>query len=125
MTPLLAILTIIYIFSAIGLAIFSGAIFVLIILWIIHRNHKPTLPDVSDADLPPVLIQLPIYNEKFVVRQLLEAMIALDYPKDRLHIQILDDSTDDTASIIADLVHYYQRLGWKMTHVRRPQRTEY
>lgn len=125
MTPLLAILTIIYIISAIGLAIFSGAIFVLIILWIIHRNHKPTLPDVSDADLPPVLIQLPTYNEKFVVRQLLEAMIALDYPKDRLHIQILDDSTDDTASIIADLVHHYQRLGWKMTHVRRPQRTEY
>jgi cellulose synthase/poly-beta-1,6-N-acetylglucosamine synthase-like glycosyltransferase len=125
MTPLLAILTIIYIISAIGLAIFSASIFVLILLWFIHRNHKPVLPHISDDDLPPVLIQLPIYNEKFVVRQLLQAMIALDYPKDRLYIQILDDSTDDTVNIIADLARHYQRLGWQMTHVRRPQRVEY
>jgi len=50
-------------------------------------------------DLPQVTVQLPIYNERYVIRRLLEAVCALDYPRDRLEIQLLDDSTDDTAEI--------------------------
>jgi len=125
MTPLLSLLTLIYIISAIGLATFSGAIFILLFLWIIHRNHKPVLPYVAESDLPPVLIQLPIYNEQYVVPRLLEAMTHLDYPKDRLRIQVLDDSTDETVKIVADLVNHYQQNGWQMTQVRRPIRSEF
>ncbi len=125
MTPLLSLLTLIYIISAIGLAVFSGAIFILLILWIIYRHQKPILPDVADSDLPPVLIQLPIYNEQYVIPRLLKAMTQLDYPKDRLRIQVLDDSTDETIGIVADLVARYTREGWLMTHVRRPIRSEF
>lgn len=125
MTPLLSLLTIIYIISAVGLAIFSGAIFILLTLWMIHRNQKPNLPLVEDSALPPVLIQLPIYNEQYVIPRLLEAMTQLDYPKDRLQIQVLDDSTDETVKIVSDLVTHYVREGWQMTHVRRPIRSEF
>jgi glycosyltransferase involved in cell wall biosynthesis len=125
MTPLLSFLTILYLISAIALAIFSGAIAILLILWAIHRKNAPILPHIAEADLPPVLIQLPIYNEQFVIGRLLEAMIHLDYPKDRLHIQILDDSTDETVAIVADFVCAYQRDGWLIEHVCRPNRTEY
>jgi len=125
MTPLLSLLTLIYLISAFGLAIFSGAIFILLTLWVIHRKNAPILPFVAEADLPPVLIQLPIYNEQFVIGRLLEAIIHLDYPKDRLHVQVLDDSTDETAYLVGELVGEYRQNGWQMEHIRRPQRTEY
>ena len=74
------------------------------------------------ADLPWVTVQLPVYNERYVIHRLLEAACALDYPKDRLEIQVLDDSTDDTAQMAAQLVADYQRQGVSVVHVRRNSR---
>src|SRR5512142_1005785 len=56
---------------------------------------------------PPVTIQLPTFNEKYTVERLLQAVTGLDYPADRLQIQVLDDSTDDTVDLIRKLVEEY------------------
>jgi len=74
------------------------------------------------ADLPSVTVQLPVYNERYVIHRLLQAACALDYPRDRLEIQVLDDSTDDTAQIAADLVADYRRQGISIVHLRRTNR---
>lgn len=73
-------------------------------------------------DLPPVTVQLPIYNERYVIRRLLKAACALDYPRNRLEIQLLDDSTDDTAQIAGELVADYRAQGISIVHVRRADR---
>src|SRR5215813_2466414 len=67
-------------------------------------------------------VQLPIYNERYVIRRLLEAVCALDYPRDRLEIQLLDDSTDDTAEIAHALTARYRQQGLTIIHVRRNNR---
>jgi cellulose synthase/poly-beta-1,6-N-acetylglucosamine synthase-like glycosyltransferase len=74
------------------------------------------------ADLPTVTVQLPVYNERHVIRRLLQAACALDYPRDRLEIQLLDDSTDDTVEIARRLVAAYRQQGIAIEHVRRTSR---
>ena len=78
-----------------------------------------------DDDLPIVTVQLPIYNERHVVNRLIEAVTRLDWPRDRLHIQVLDDSTDDTTRIIAHAAARAREQGAWIEHVRRPSRRGY
>lgn len=73
--------------------------------------------------LPPVTVQLPVYNELYVAERLIDSVVKLRYPADKLQIQILDDSTDDTVELIARKVAYYRQQGIPVTHVRRPERT--
>jgi cellulose synthase/poly-beta-1,6-N-acetylglucosamine synthase-like glycosyltransferase len=79
----------------------------------------PALPD----PLPIVTVQLPVYNERYVIERLIEAVAAFDYPKELLEIQLLDDSTDDTVEIIARQVARYRARGYDMHHIRRSDRT--
>jgi cellulose synthase/poly-beta-1,6-N-acetylglucosamine synthase-like glycosyltransferase len=72
--------------------------------------------------LPNVTIQLPIYNEKYVIRRLLNCITSMDYPRDKLEIQVLDDSDDETTSIVADLVKQYQKDNYDIKHIRRGSR---
>jgi len=78
-----------------------------------------------DASLPHVLVQLPIYNEPTVARRLVEAVVSLDWPRERLHVQVLDDSTDETASILRDLAASLSARGYDVTHLHRRQRTDF
>ncbi len=71
---------------------------------------------------PRVTVQLPIYNEKYVVSRLIASIAAFDYPTDKLEIQVLDDSTDETVEIIAEKVKQYQGAGVNIRHIRRPER---
>ena len=71
---------------------------------------------------PLVTIQLPIYNELYVVERLIDAAAAFDYPKDRFEIQVLDDSTDETVEIIARKTKEIQSLGIYIQHIRRTDR---
>jgi len=73
--------------------------------------------------LPFVTVQLPVFNEKLVIVRLIDAAVALNYPADRLEIQILDDSTDETAAIAAARAAYHRALGVRIEHVRRPDRS--
>ncbi len=74
---------------------------------------------------PSVTIQLPIYNEKYVVKRLIDCMCQLDYPKDKLEIQVLDDSTDETSEIIAAKVLEWTNHGFEIQHIRRKDRVGY
>lgn len=82
--------------------------------------------DQDDAELqsyPQVTVQLPIFNEKYVVERLIDAVCKLDYPLDRLEIQVLDDSNDETVSAISEKVQYFQNQGINIQHIRRPERS--
>lgn len=74
------------------------------------------------GEYPFVTVQLPIYNERYVIERLIKAVAHFDYPKHRFEIQILDDSTDDTVQIVATQVAHYQSLGFRVAHIRRPRR---
>ena len=98
----------------------------LLTLWLYWRHCQETFPcPPAPADLPPVTVQLPIYNERFVVGRLIKAAAALDYPSDRLQIQVLDDSTDDTTARAAELVSHYNRKGINITLLHREHRHGY
>src|SRR5688572_7573945 len=71
------------------------------------------------ADLPIVTVQLPIYNERFVAERLIDAVAALDWPRDRLEVQVLDDSTDDTVELCRNLIDNWRAAGLAIEHVRR------
>ena len=89
------------------------------------RRHKAFLPQPplqGDENLPYVTIQLPIYNELYVVERLLESMARLDYPHDRYEIQLLDDSDDETVAVAARKVAELQQRGVQVAHIRRPTR---
>jgi cellulose synthase/poly-beta-1,6-N-acetylglucosamine synthase-like glycosyltransferase len=92
----------------------------LLIMYLRHRDDPVVTAAVTDW--PSAAIQLPIYNERYVVERLLKACAELDYPRDRLVIQILDDSNDDTTELIAHYVAYWRAQGVNMLHIRRGSR---
>ena len=81
--------------------------------------------DVGLFNYPHVTVQLPLYNEKFVVSRIIDCVANLDYPKNKLQIQVLDDSTDESVEIVARQVAHYKNLGFDITHVRRENRRGY
>lgn len=90
------------------------------------RGDDPEPDDhFSDADLPVVTVQLPLFNERYVVERLVRAVCELDYPRDRLEIQVLDDSTDDTTKIAAGLVAEMRERGLDIVLLHREDRTGY
>ena len=81
--------------------------------------------DIIGIEEPTITIQLPIYNEKYVAARLVNAICALDYPKEKMQIMILDDSDDDTVGLLEDLVSEHKRNGFDIIHVRRGTRDGY
>jgi cellulose synthase/poly-beta-1,6-N-acetylglucosamine synthase-like glycosyltransferase len=80
---------------------------------------------VRDEELPAVTVQLPLYNERYVAGRLIHAVSRFDYPRDKLEIQVLDDSTDDTVEIVAELVRHFRREGLDIVRLRRKRREGY
>lgn len=74
---------------------------------------------------PRVLIQLPVYNERYVIKRLIDRVALIDYPLDKLEIQILDDSDDETSAIAKESVSHYRDRGLNIKYVRRANRTGY
>ena len=87
-----------------------------------RRNEKN---DVISLDSPSVTIQLPIYNEKYVAARLIDTVCAMEYPKDKMRIMVLDDSNDDTVELVRNLVNDYKSQGFQIEHVRRGTRRGY
>ncbi len=93
------------------------------LLWQYRKKKQvPRVVPSPPREWPMVTIQLPIYNELFVAERLIDNMAALDYPRDRLEIQVLDDSTDETVDIVARKVETYRRQGLQIHHIRRGTR---
>lgn len=99
--------------------------YVLVYLYYKNRNKRTTSPSSVFEDLPRVTIQLPIYNERFVVERLLDAVCAIDYPADKLDIQLLDDSTDETQRVAQQVVESYASRGCPVTYHHRADRVGY
>lgn len=89
-----------------------------------HRRHPFPCPPLPD-DPPAVTIQLPLYNEPFVVKSLIHAAVKQQYPSHCLQIQVIDDSTDATTSKAALLIENYQNKGVNICLVHRDTRTGY
>lgn len=89
------------------------------------KSQKPKDLPMPAGYLPFVTIQLPIYNERYVINRLLETVCAFDYPQNRFEIQVLDDSTDETVNVIRDLVEQYQKKGFQIAHIHRKNREGY
>jgi cellulose synthase/poly-beta-1,6-N-acetylglucosamine synthase-like glycosyltransferase len=91
-----------------------------------YAGPQPVAPAAPGPnEWPRVLVQLPLYNEQNVVERIIDATAALDYPADRLHIQVLDDSTDATVALAAARVAHYARQGLSISHVQRINRAGY
>ena len=91
-----------------------------------NLRHKKNPCKVSDRDsLPLITIQLPLFNEKYVAARLIDAVCKLDYPIEKLQIQILDDSDDETTAIIRVIVNDYKLKGFDITHIQRRNRSGY
>ncbi|HEX6201405.1 MAG TPA: glycosyltransferase, partial [Thermoanaerobaculia bacterium] len=76
-----------------------------------------------EADLPTVTVQLPLYNELYVARRLIDAVCRLDWPREKLEVQVLDDSTDETVEVAAAAVAHHRAQGVRVEHLRRADRT--
>ncbi len=88
-------------------------------------RHQKKSKSIELKEIPVVTLQLPIYNERYVAARLVNAVCALDYPKDKLCIQVLDDSTDETYDLLENLVSEYKSKGFDIHHIRRQDRKGY
>lgn len=89
-----------------------------------YRRLVPR-PDAhySDQELPIITVQLPLFNEMYVVERLLKAVTEIDYPRERIEFQVLDDSTDETIKIAQATVEEYKRAGVDIQYIHRTDRT--
>ena len=97
----------------------------LVYLYFRHRGKRQGPPSTRFDSLPRITIQLPVYNERFVVRDLLASICALRYPRDLLQIQVLDDSDDETATVLAAAVRDKQAEGQPIEYIHRSNREGY
>jgi cellulose synthase/poly-beta-1,6-N-acetylglucosamine synthase-like glycosyltransferase len=127
-------MTVIYVF-VVGiyiLALTYITVFALFQFRLLHFYRKfwkkggmaPPRP-VEEADLPFVTVQVPIYNEMYVIERLIDRVAEFDYPKDKFEIHILDDSTDETVEIVAKKVEEYREKGFGIRQIRREKRQGY
>jgi len=118
------IILFIYIFSLTVLFIFGSHGFIMIYYYLKYRSRKSQAVN-EITTYPVVTVQLPVYNELYVVGRLIDASCTMVYPKEKLEIQLLDDSTDQTVEVVAKYVEKYKRQGFDIKHIRRDNRLGY
>ncbi|HOW28540.1 MAG TPA: glycosyltransferase family 2 protein [Elusimicrobiota bacterium] len=96
---------------------------ILYLYWRFYKKAPPLAVPPEPEQWPFVTVQLPVYNEIYVIERLIESVTRLDYPKDRLEIQILDDSTDETSALAEQWVRQKSGDGYCIRHLRRPNRS--
>lgn len=94
----------------------------MLIILFLKSKKKETKPKGEFKDLPVVTIQLPMFNERYVAERLINAITKIDYPKGKLEIQVLDDSTDDTTKIASRLVEIKKAMGFDIHYLHRTNR---
>src|SRR5207247_8447715 len=115
-----SVVRVLYVVAVLALFLYGlNAYLLLAIHWWNRRRIREAVTPEPPPEWPSVTVQLPLYNERYVARRLLEAVGALDYPSDRLEIQVLDDSTDDTAAIVAETASQLRKRGLTVAHPHR------
>lgn len=108
------------------LAFYGSHRYLMVYLYKRHQGPDPRPLREFDADqLPVVTVQLPLFNERYVCERLIDAVCGLNYPADRLEIQVLDDSTDDTTDLVRAHVARWRERGIDIHHIHRTDRTGY
>jgi len=92
--------------------------YVIVYLYYRHRSKTPKAKGRFE-ELPPVTVQLPMYNERWVARRIIEKACGIDYPRDRLQIQVLDDSTDETVDVARQVVEEARAKGFDIEYIHR------
>jgi len=120
-----------HVVPTIVLLCFALNLYVLMIFWLLNRKHRKGRADrvrqefdtrFTDADLPKVITQIPVYNEINVVERVMRAAAAMEYPAGKHAIQVLDDSNDESCALIDHVAEDLRRQGHDITVVRRPDR---
>jgi len=119
--PFTQIIFDLFIISAILITAYTCNFYYLVFL----ASKRKKIAKPIDIGTPSITIQLPIYNEKYVAKRLVDAVCNLDYPKDQMNIMVLDDSDDDTVDVLEKTVNYYKTQGFQIEHVRRGTRKGY
>ena len=109
-----------------ALAVYGFHRTILVYLYFRHKQHRPE-PKAHYAvqDLPRVTVQLPMFNEMYVAERLVDAVARVDYPREKLEIQILDDSTDETQGICRRKATELKKQGYSIQYIHRVDRTGY
>ncbi|NLE77658.1 MAG: glycosyltransferase [Chloroflexi bacterium] len=116
------VLETIYLCTAAFLALYGFNALWLTWLALRHWDEEPDTP-TTDGAWPMVTVQLPLFNERLVVRRLLQAVARMEYPRERLQVLVLDDSTDETTEIVAQMVDEYRAGGLNIRLVHRADRS--
>ena len=114
-----------YFIVLILLAFYGMHRYQLVYLYYKHRKNKVTEPPSRFAELPKVTIQLPIFNEQYVIDRLVESVCKMEYPREKLEIQVLDDSTDETVQVASAVVERYAAMGYNISYHHRTNREGY
>jgi cellulose synthase/poly-beta-1,6-N-acetylglucosamine synthase-like glycosyltransferase len=122
MTPLETLVLVAYFFVLSILAIYGWHRYYLVYLYMKHKDNIPPPPAAALDPPPPVTVQLPIFNEMYVTDRLIDAVCELDYPRERLEIQVLDDSTDETRDIAELAVRRHAARGFNIHYLHRDDR---
>ncbi len=108
------------------LVIYALHLSLLIVLYLIHKSENVSpVPEMDNAHLPDVLVQIPLRNERFVVNNVLQSITQLNWPRAKLRIQILDDSDDDTFDAAISLVLQLQKSGYPVSMIHRKENSGY
>lgn len=110
------------VYLAVVVVLFIFGLNFLYLTFVSLRNRRDLVNPIEPEVWPSVTVQLPVYNERYVVERLIRHAALLEYPSDKLEIQILDDSTDDTSQIIEREIHYWLARGVNIHHIRREDR---
>jgi cellulose synthase/poly-beta-1,6-N-acetylglucosamine synthase-like glycosyltransferase len=116
--------TLCYTAVLVGLSLYGLHRYVIVYLYLKNKKKAPQ-PVAHFEQLPTVTVQLPIFNELYVVERLLEAVAKLDYPRECLDVQVLDDSTDETRELVNRRVSELRQQGFNIQHIHRMDRTGY
>jgi cellulose synthase/poly-beta-1,6-N-acetylglucosamine synthase-like glycosyltransferase len=118
---LLYLFLIIYFLILMAVFVYASHRYYMVYLYYKHKKNKATIKRKLDP-LPRVTIQLPLYNEMYVARRLIAASCNIDYPKDLLDIQVLDDSTDETLVTAQKCVKEFREKGYDINYIHRDNR---
>ncbi len=117
---MLTLLQVLYALCALSLGLYTAG--QALLLWRYWRTRQAAATAPPLAELPQVTVQLPLYNEAVVASRLIDAVAAFDYPRDKLLIQVLDDSTDRTTQLVARKLASLAARGFKVQQIRRAKR---
>lgn len=117
------VLVALYVIVSAWLSLYGLNLIALSLVYVFHRQRRGELP--PPEDYPDVTVQLPVFNERYVIERAIDAAAAFDWPRGKLHIQVLDDSTDETTGLARACAEYHRAHGIDILVLHRTDRTGY